>query len=95
MLEVIYSKRAEQDIFEIGYYLGERNPFASEQLLSKIYKSCDNLQNFPFIGQQCDEISIGIRYLVIGNYLVFYKVNNQMVRILRILHSARHLPEIL
>jgi len=36
----------------------------------------------------CDEVAVGLRYFVVGSYVVFYRVENQ-IEIARILHGAQ------
>jgi toxin ParE1/3/4 len=95
MLGILYVKQAEQDIFDIGCYIADRNPIAAEKLITKIYSVCEELRKFPFLGQSRDDVALGARHLVVDNYLIFYKVQDNAVYINRIIHTSRYLPELL
>ncbi len=51
------------------------------------------LMTQPQIGSHHPEVGKDIRLLVHGKYLIFYRVRSDYVRIERILHGARYLPE--
>jgi plasmid stabilization system protein ParE len=38
---------------------------------------------------------LGYRYLVVGNYLIFYRIKSNAVYVYRVLHGARNYTEIL
>ncbi len=43
----------------------------------------------PYLGRQRDELRAGMRSFPLGNYLVFYRVQEDAVLILRVLHGRR------
>ncbi|WP_186408498.1 type II toxin-antitoxin system RelE/ParE family toxin, partial [Candidatus Accumulibacter aalborgensis] len=50
---------------------------------------CGRLTNQPGIGAPRPELGDGVRMLPHGRYLIFYWANEDVVRIARVLHSAR------
>ena len=46
---------------------------------------------YPSSGPLRDDIAPGIRHLVIGEYLTFYRVGEDAVEILRVLHGRREI----
>ena len=65
-------------------------------MLTKIEKSIEILTYHPYLGKVPREeelASLGYRYLVVQNYLVFYAIERKTIYVHRILHGARdYLP---
>ncbi|WP_348641972.1 type II toxin-antitoxin system RelE/ParE family toxin [Mesorhizobium sp. B2-4-19] len=49
------------------------------------------LASFPSSGAPRDDIAPGIRHLVVGDYLTLYRVNDDVIEILRVLHGRRNI----
>ncbi len=86
---------AQQDLREIGAYIAKDNPnraisFASE-LTAKIYQVGARPYSFPERG----ELREGLRCALHGHYQILFIVNCDRPLILRILHGARNIPEII
>ncbi len=95
-MPVKYSVRllpaAESDFKEIIAFIALDNLSAAEKLAERIGKSLANLQEHPFLGKiPADEplAQMGYRYIVVGNYLIFYMVEQRNVLIHRMIHGAR------
>lgn len=83
---------AEEDVEEIYDYLFIENPFYAEDFLNKFYKSIKKLQRFPKIGKLTEVFNLnraGYRYIIMDNYHIYYKIEENIVYIYRIIHSAR------
>ncbi len=83
---------AEADFKEIVAYIALDNPAAAEALAGLFEKKMKALQTFPFRGQADHEEDLrrmGYRYLIVGNYLLFYTVEQGTVWIHRLIHGAR------
>lgn len=48
----------------------------------------------PYSGPGRDDVSPGLRHLVIGRYLTFYRVEADHIEILRVLHGRRDLRDV-
>jgi plasmid stabilization system protein ParE len=94
---ISYSNAAIRDLEQIGDYIAERlkGPGAALNTVNKIQNRIDTLGDFPLIGAHLSsiyEIATDYRFLVCGNYLVFYRPqnnNNDDVLIDRILYGRR------
>jgi len=83
---------AEEDFEEIVDYISGERVSAARQFILKVETSLNNLVKFPLIGKIYEEVKIphkGYRYIVVDNYLIFYKIENVSVNIYRIIHGAR------
>jgi toxin ParE1/3/4 len=47
----------------------------------------------PYLGRRRDELRRGYRGFPVGQYVIFYRVAEPGVRIVRILHGRRDVPE--
>lgn len=89
---------AEEDLIEIVSYIALDNPVAAEKLADKIEENILLLETNPFHGNKPRELefrNFNYYYLIVDNYLIFYTIENKIVLIHRILHSARDYKSIL
>ena len=100
MSKIQYSKAAIQDLENICDYIAEelKNPVAALNTANKIQDAIDRLADFPHIGSPLSsliEISTDYRFLVCGNYLVFYRPKEDEIYIDRIIYGRRDYLSIL
>lgn len=87
---VIISDAARLDLFDIGRYIKLNNPSRSDSFVAELFRRCRALENFPEShGLIPDPKSRGIRRLVHGNYLIFFRVGRSTVEVLHVLNGAR------
>ncbi len=100
MAKIRYSAAAIQDLEEIGDYIAHtlKSPIAALNTVNKIQDAVDKLTDFPFIGSLLSGIvktETTYRFLVCGNYLVFYRAQSDSVYISRVLYGRRDYMAIL
>jgi toxin ParE1/3/4 len=84
---------AEEDFTEIVSFIAADNPNAAAAIADKIEKNLALLSENPHLGRipREEEIrNLGYRYLIVQNYLIFYKIEESTIFIHRILHGARN-----
>lgn len=92
---------AERDVIEIGAYLRTRNSAASDRFLKAVQLSLKKLSRMPELGgiREFDNPTLlGVRDWPVSrfkNYRIFYRVTEQSVQILRLLHAAREAEPLL
>ncbi|MFH1913732.1 MAG: type II toxin-antitoxin system RelE/ParE family toxin [Pseudomonadota bacterium] len=91
MIPVIRLKQARQDLISIWQHVAMDDPQAADAVLDAIDAKCQKLSTHPRLGPARDDIRPGMRYLVIGSYLVLYKIDRDAVRVVRVLHARRDL----
>jgi toxin ParE1/3/4 len=94
MLRVRLSDQAESDLHEIACFIARNNRTAAENFIETCISTALSLGPFPLNGpvEEADK-SGTLRRIVVGrfrNYLMFYRVGDQEVIVLRILHAARN-----
>src|SRR5262245_21954880 len=95
MLQVIRTEQAEADLEQILDYLEERSPAAAERLAAAIDERCQLLGTVPALGSPRDDIRPGLRCVVVQRYVLFYRVTEQAVEVLRILHGSRDIDTLM
>lgn len=100
MAKIRYSKSAIRDLEEIGDYIAEtlKSPVAALNTVNKIQDAVDMLICFPQIGSPLSSIvsvETDYRFLVSGNYLVFYRERKEVINIDRVIYGRRDYMAIL
>lgn len=90
-----YSIESKQDLIEIKQYIkyNLQEPEIAQKLISKIKKEINSLKSNPEIYTIIDDDIIKrleIRKLVIDNYIVFYRIKNNNIQIVRIMYGRRN-----
>jgi len=92
-LPVTRTSRAEEDLIDIWTNVAQDNPAAADRLLNRIDARLMQLSLLPSSGPSRDDLPAGTRYLVIGNFLAFYRVEEEGIVILRIMHGKRDITD--
>jgi toxin ParE1/3/4 len=85
-------KIAEEDFSEIINYIADDNLEAANVLADKIERDLILLSENQFMGRvprDAEIKSLGYRYLIVQNYIIFYTIGNNTILVHRILHQAR------
>lgn len=95
-----YSKESKQDLIGIKKYIkyNLQEPEVAQKLISKIRKEINTLKKNPEIYTIIDEDIIKkleIRKLIIDNYIVFYRIKNNNIQIVRIMYGRRNWIDLL
>jgi len=95
-LPVLFTALAEEDLDQIEDYISASDPAAAARVRAAIVQQTMKLAKMPAKGmalrQPANEEEIGVRLWPVSryrNYLILYRVEPEMVRVLRILHAAQ------
>ena len=91
-MEVRWTRKALANLDQEAEYIAQDNPEAAVRIVEQIRSSVQTLLDFPALGRP-GRVS-GTRELVINEtpYIVPYRIREQTVEILRVLHSSRKWP---
>lgn len=95
---LVFSAQAERDIDAIHHYTlttwGEQQLQTYSQLLARAFAA---IRANPAIGRDAVEIAGNYKKRSVGQHVVFYKIEQQTISVVRVLHSrmdfARHLGQ--
>ena len=100
MTEIKLSPEAIFDLQQTKAYIANElcNEQAAVNTITKITNRIRMLADFPLSGAPLSSIvsfETDYRFLVCGNYTAFYRIDNQMVYIIRVLYGRRNFMQIL
>ncbi|MEH2096855.1 type II toxin-antitoxin system RelE/ParE family toxin [Nostoc sp.] len=85
---------ASRDINEIADYFAETNVEAGERFFSEFNRKCQQLVAFPNSGKSYAKIRPDLRGISSQGYIVFYRVLDDGIEILRIVSGRRNFPSL-
>lgn len=90
------SEKADQDIDDI--FVFTENKFGTDQAVTYVSEFDDVfklLSTHPNSGKMRNEIKTGLRSFPHSSHMIFYRIFEDKIRIVRILHGSRDLPNFL
>jgi toxin ParE1/3/4 len=93
---VRFSPFAKEDKKDIKTYLSKFYPETPHRFIASLKEHINNLKNNPYIYPEYPE-NTEYRRMLVGNYIVFYKINDaeKRIDIYRILRATWDLPKYL
>ena len=80
---------------DIWLHIAADDPAAATRMIERLAAGVARLADFPESGRARPEIGMGARSIVVGRYLVLYRVNGEYVDIVRVIHGAREITGLL
>ena len=95
MNNLYLSYEAQNDLAEIKDYITKEleNPNTALAIVKKITKNMRILEDFAYAGASLSsiaDIDSDYRFLVSGNYIVFYRIKNDNIEIVRVMYGRRN-----
>ncbi len=94
IFRVILRPQAKRDLRKIWLKIARENLSAADRFLAKIDGRVLSLTEFPERGAVRNDVSDGLRMLIEGNYLIFYRTKTRNVEILRVVYGSRDLTKL-
>jgi toxin ParE1/3/4 len=91
MIPIIKSPQYERDLAEIWNYIAQHNPDAADAVVTAIEHTIGLLGQFPRIGALSPHLAPGLRRTGWREYLIYYRVREDMVEIVRAFHGRRNI----
>jgi toxin ParE1/3/4 len=93
-MKYFIAQEASQDLDEILDYFLVRNVNAGERFIRKFNKKCQNIAQFPNIGRSYAQFDPRLRGILLDGYIIFYRVFEDSVVIVRVVSGYRNLESI-
>lgn len=93
-MRVVRTVLANGDLLDIWLYIAQDNITAADRMVERLEQRCETLGANPMLGNKRDDLVMEMRCLIEGNYAIFYRIHEDTVQILRILHGTRDFPAI-
>jgi len=92
MFPVVWDEAAQEDLAEIVEYIADFNQVAAEQLRERLENAVLPLGEYPLMYPESRKMP-GCREIVAHpNYLIFYRVLPDRIRIEMVAHGRRNFP---
>ena len=88
------SRYIEDDLDGIADYIVQDNPHRAVTFIQEIRAKFRDIQRHPLIYQLRPDIGEEARVVTIGNYVILFRVMDEVVRIERVAYGGRDLPSV-
>jgi toxin ParE1/3/4 len=90
IFRVVFTRPALHDLDEIGDYLRAlAGPLVADRLIEDAIAAAESLRTMPTRRRERTKLGWGLRSIPVRNHLIFYRVDDGVVSILRVLHGSR------
>ena len=90
------SPRADTDINSIWNYVAQDNPAAADRVEQEIQEAIEKLAKNPNFGHFRDDIAPRqYRFYRVFSYLIIYRIEEDTLIVVRVIHGARDLPKLI
>lgn len=93
-MQYVITQKAIQDLDDILDYFLSRNIDAGERFIKEFNKKCKYLAQFPNIGRSYANIDLTLRGIPVNGYIIFYRVFEDNLVIVRVISGYRDLKSI-
>lgn len=87
--QLVFSRSAQRDLDETLLYIAKDKPGAAIRFVELLRTKCELLIDHPQLGEDCSELRPGMRRLRFQAYLIFYRMTEVKIEIVRVIHGAR------
>jgi toxin ParE1/3/4 len=92
---LIRTPQAGRDLIEIGTYISRFSPRAADKVLDLLDLKSAALADNPYLGMARDELGKDVRHFPVGNFVIFYRIIDNGIEVLRYAHGRRRLRDLL
>jgi toxin ParE1/3/4 len=89
------SPRAIRDVDEIWQTIARDDEGAATRMVERFATATARLADFPLSAPARPEIGPDVRSVVVGRYLMLYRIEHDRVEIVRVVHGAREITGLL
>ena len=93
MARYLLNTLATKDLSDIADYFKSTNMEAGERFFREFDRKCKQIVAFPNSGKSYAQIKLDLRGLSFQGYVIFYRVLEDGVEILRVLSDRRNFPD--
>jgi toxin ParE1/3/4 len=89
---VSLSSIAEADLTRIWFEIARDDVAAADRFIDLIHDKCDLLADSPAVGRLRPELAPGVRSFPVRKHVVFYRLVDGDVQVVRVLDGRRDIP---
>jgi toxin ParE1/3/4 len=87
-----FSRYVESDLEAVADFIAEDSPRRAVEFVRQIWRKILRIGEQPQLYQLRPEIGEGARLVVVGRYLILFRIVGDAVRIERVVYGGRDLP---
>src|SRR4051812_15879655 len=88
--EIIWSPTAISDVDEIAEYIARDSRIYARAVARRMVEAVERLPPFPRLGRQVPELNDPeIREVLVHNYRIIYRYDDQAITVAAVVHGAR------
>lgn len=91
--KVHFSPKSRQDLLDIGDHIANDSPVNARRFVTQLIEQCEKIARAPLGYRAREDLAPGLRMAALGRYVIFFRPLDDAIRIERVLHSARHIPQ--
>lgn len=92
--QVGWHPQAYDELSAIAEYISRDSEAYARGVITRIIEAADNAALFPGMGRRVPEWDDdAVREMIIGNYRLIYRVLEERILVLTVIHGARLLPD--
>lgn len=90
MARLTWTPQALDDIEAICEFIAKDAPRYAQIFVTQVFSSTERIKAFPMSGRIVPEVGQqNIREIILGNYRIIYRIQDQEIQVLTVYHSAR------
>jgi len=93
-LRLVISRSARADLVDIWRYIARDSARQADSFVDRLYEKCGLLANNPNVGRSRDDLRPGLRSFPVDRYVIFYRVAQVDLQIVRVLSGYRNAEEL-
>ena len=82
-----YSAQSKDDLKQIARFIAKDKPKAARLWVSKLREKCRLVSKNPETGDDRSELGDGIRSTYLGSYVIFFRLNEGFLEIVRVIRG--------
>jgi plasmid stabilization system protein ParE len=94
MLALFKAPKAEADLIDIWLYVAEDQPVNADRLLDRLNEAAMLIAETPSMGVNRPSLSRNLRSFPVGNYVLYYRVNADVLELVRVLSASRDIDNL-
>jgi toxin ParE1/3/4 len=94
MIVVRFTPESRADLRDIALDIAERNSARAHSYVDEIESRCQRVAEFLHAGPPRPQWGEGVRIVLYGRYVIVYRLRDETVQILRVVHGARDLDRL-
>lgn len=95
MARAFLRSRAEDDIADIWTYIAKDSESQADAFVDQLNTQFQLLALRPALGRHRNELAPQVRSFPMGRYIIFYQAIRGGISVVRVLHSARDVAQVL